>query len=310
MPSKFVALFAANFLFSTAAQAHALLDHASPGVGSTVASSPDQVALYFTQRLEPNVSGAEVRNTSGSRFDKGKGISGALMRIRVGALPTGDYTVTWHVLSVDAHTTGSFSFRVDHSHDHQDSDLPEELSAGDRPFQWCGWWMRQHLGGHYGPEFNVARNWLNVGRRLDGPRPGAIGVKAHHVFQVVRVVDQEHVLAISGNDHNAVLTRIRPTSDVIGWRDVSEEGAAGDETAAQRAMLQLRARGMASSKSDQTTNKHFAIEDTVGNCSILDGPPSNTSGMRILGDKNGYSSVRDAQAAVGLADCKGKIGRG
>ena len=311
MPSKFVALFVANFLFSTAAQADALFDHASPGVGSTVASSPDQVALYFTQRLEPNVGGAEVRNTSGVHFDTGKVISGALMRIRVGALPTGDYTVTWRVLSVDEHATrGSFSFRVDRSHDHQDSDLPEELSAGDRPFQWCGWWMRQHLGGGYGPEFNVARNWLNVGRPLDGPRAGAIGVKAHHVFQVVRVVDQEHVLAISGNDHNAVLTRIRPTSDVIGWRDVSEEGAVGDETGAQRAMLQLRARGMASSKSDQTTNKHFATEDTVGNCSILDGPPSNTSGMRILGDKNGYSSAQDAQAALGLADCKGKIDRG
>jgi hypothetical protein len=95
--------------------------------------------------------------------------------------------------------------------------------------------MRQHLGGHYGPEFNVARNWLNVGRPLDGPRPGAIGVKAHHVFQVVRVVDPGHVLAISGNDHNAVLTRIRPTSDVIGWRDVTEERTDADKGGAAAA---------------------------------------------------------------------------
>ena len=102
--------------------------------------------------------------------------------------------------------------------------------SGGRPVKWCGWWMRQHLGvGHYGPEFNVARNWLNVGRPLDGPRPGAIGVKAHHVFQVVRVVDPRHVLAISGNDHNAVQTRIRPTSDVIGWRDATEERTAADK---------------------------------------------------------------------------------
>ena len=185
-----------------------------------------------------------------------------------------------------------------------------ELAAGDRPFQWCGWWMRQHLGGHYGPEFNVARNWLNVGRALDGPRPGAIGVKPHHVFQVVRVIDGGHVLAISGNDHNAVLTRIRPTSDVVGWRDVTEEGAADDKTAAERDMLQQPRSGMTSIKSDQTTNKHFPIEDTVGNCSVVDVPPSDTSGMRILGDKNGYSSVQDAQAALGSADCKGKIDRG
>jgi hypothetical protein len=95
--------------------------------------------------------------------------------------------------------------------------------SSGRPAEWCGWWMRQHLGGHYGPEFNVARNWLHAGQPLDAPRPGAIGVKAHHVFQVIRVVDADHVLAISGNDHNEVRTRIRPTSDVIGWRDVTEE---------------------------------------------------------------------------------------
>jgi hypothetical protein len=90
--------------------------------------------------------------------------------------------------------------------------------------------MRQHLGGRYGPEFNVARNWLNAGRPLDGPRPGAIGVKVHHVFQVIRVVDRDHVLAISGNDYNDVRTRIRPTSDVIGWRDVTEESTAAHKT--------------------------------------------------------------------------------
>jgi hypothetical protein len=108
--------------------------------------------------------------------------------------------------------------------------------SGERPVDWCGWWMRQHLGGRYGPEFNVARNWLNAGRPLDGPRPGAIGVKAHHVFQVIRVVDRDHVLAISGNDHNDVRTRIRPTSDVIGWRDVTEESTAADKPAADTAL--------------------------------------------------------------------------
>jgi hypothetical protein len=104
-----------------------------------------------------------------------------------------------------------------------------ETDSEGRPVEWCGWWMRQHLGGRYGPEFNVARNWLSVGRPLDGPRPGAIGVKAHHVFQVIRVVDRDHVLAISGNDHNDVRTRIRSTSDVVGWRDVTEETAPADK---------------------------------------------------------------------------------
>ena len=110
---KPIDILLASVLFSTPAQAHAMLDHASPGVGSAVASSPGQVTLYFTQQLEPKFSGAEVRNSSGGRVDKGKSISGNVMRISVGALPAGAYTVTWHVLSVDTHTTqGSFNFRV------------------------------------------------------------------------------------------------------------------------------------------------------------------------------------------------------
>ena len=59
------------------------------------------------------------------------------------------------------------------------------------------------------------------------------------MFQVVRVVSPDEVLAISGNDHNAVRTRIRSTLGVIGWRDVAEgkspskqgERVIGDSTA-------------------------------------------------------------------------------
>src|SRR5215471_9030031 len=111
--SAILVFFVSVVGLSTAAGAHAMLDHASPAVGSTVGSSPGQVTLYFTQALEPKFSGAEVRNASGARVDKGKSISGNVMRISVGALPAGAYTVSWHVLSVDTHTTqGSFGFHV------------------------------------------------------------------------------------------------------------------------------------------------------------------------------------------------------
>jgi copper resistance protein C len=110
---KVVTLFMTILGCSTTAQAHAFLDHASPTVGSTVATSPGQVTLYFTQQLEPRFSGAEVRNASGARVDHGKSISGNVMRLSVGALLPGTYNVTWHVLSVDTHTTqGSFSFHI------------------------------------------------------------------------------------------------------------------------------------------------------------------------------------------------------
>ncbi len=98
---------------ATAANAHALLDHAVPAVGSTVASSPSEVTLTFTEKLEPSFSGGEVRNVAGARVDHGAHVSGNIMGISVGALPAGAYHVTWHVLSVDTHKTqGSFGFNV------------------------------------------------------------------------------------------------------------------------------------------------------------------------------------------------------
>jgi methionine-rich copper-binding protein CopC len=106
-------LFTAAVGLSTVAEAHAMLDHASPAVGSTVPVSPGQVTLYFTEQLEPKFSGAEVRSAGGGRVDHGNSVSGDVMRVNVGSLAPGSYNVTWHVLSVDTHKTqGSFSFRV------------------------------------------------------------------------------------------------------------------------------------------------------------------------------------------------------
>jgi methionine-rich copper-binding protein CopC len=112
-------LIALVFLFvaalgSTAAQAHAFLDHASPLVGSTVAAAPHEVALWFTQNLEPAFSTVEVTDASGANVDAGKAaVSGNTMRIGLKALGPGSYRVRWHALSVDTHTTeGSFTFHV------------------------------------------------------------------------------------------------------------------------------------------------------------------------------------------------------
>jgi len=97
---------------ATAAHAHAMLDHAVPAVGSTVASA-HQMTLYFTQQLEPKFSGATVHSAAGARVDRGVSIHGNVMRIGLKTLARGTYTVAWHVLSVDTHTTqGSFSFNV------------------------------------------------------------------------------------------------------------------------------------------------------------------------------------------------------
>jgi copper resistance protein C len=103
-------------LATTAASAHAFLDHASPPVGSTMLKAPRQLSLWFTQDLEPAFSSIVVRNSNGTRVDAGSSVDHSdhkLMRVSLRALSPGTYKVSWHVLSVDTHTTeGDFSFTV------------------------------------------------------------------------------------------------------------------------------------------------------------------------------------------------------
>ena len=101
-------------LASSAAQAHAFLDHAEPRVGNKVASPPHQVTLWFTQKLEPAFSSVTVTNAAGERVDSGKArVSGNQMSVSLRSGGAGTYRVNWRVLSVDTHTTdGSFTFQV------------------------------------------------------------------------------------------------------------------------------------------------------------------------------------------------------
>jgi methionine-rich copper-binding protein CopC len=101
-------------LATTAARAHAFLDHASPLVGSTVPSVPHEVVLTFTQNLEASFSTVTVTDASGARVDDGKPqVSGNTVRIGLKASAPGAYKVHWHALSVDTHTTeGTFTFTV------------------------------------------------------------------------------------------------------------------------------------------------------------------------------------------------------
>lgn len=107
--SLLTALLAAN-----GALAHAFLDHASPLVGSTVATAPHELTLTFTQSLEPAYSTVTITGPNGARVDEGKAqVSGNTMRIGLKAAGPGTYRVRWHALSVDTHSTqGSFTFTV------------------------------------------------------------------------------------------------------------------------------------------------------------------------------------------------------
>jgi copper resistance protein C len=110
-------LAAAVTLGAPALHAHAFLDHASPAVGSSVPSPPAAVTMWFTQQLEPAFTTATVSDKSGNSVDSGPAMvdpkDPTELRVPLKPLPPGTYTVAWHALSVDTHTTtGHFTFTV------------------------------------------------------------------------------------------------------------------------------------------------------------------------------------------------------
>ena len=100
------------------AEAHAFLRSATPRVGSTVATAPSEVAIDFTEGVEPAFSTIAVTDASGARVDAGPAhLAGADDRLAVALkpLPPGSYHVTWHATATDTHKTeGSYTFTVGH----------------------------------------------------------------------------------------------------------------------------------------------------------------------------------------------------
>jgi hypothetical protein len=99
------------------ADAHAFLDHAEPRVGATVAESPTEVRVWFTEKVEPAFSGVEVQDADGKRVDKKDCHQDekdkTLLIVTVPTLAAGKYKVVWHVVCVDTHKTkGDFRFTV------------------------------------------------------------------------------------------------------------------------------------------------------------------------------------------------------
>ena len=103
----------------TSLDAHAFLQHAEPGVGNTVATSPKEVKIQFSEAVEPAFSKIQVFAASGREVDKGDAhldpSDPAVLKVTLPPLETGTYKVVWRVVSVDTHvTSGSFTFRVGH----------------------------------------------------------------------------------------------------------------------------------------------------------------------------------------------------
>ncbi len=99
------------------AQAHAHLRTATPASGGIVQASPPEVAITFTEGVEPRFSTIEVHDAAGKRVDKDDvrttPADNKVLRVGVPQLAPGTYTVTWRVTAVDTHRTeGTFQFTI------------------------------------------------------------------------------------------------------------------------------------------------------------------------------------------------------
>ena len=95
-----------------------MLQRAEPRVESKLRLAPDEVKLYFTERLEPAYSTLRVLDARGLQVDRRDSrvdrANPMLLRATLPPLPPGTYKVHWRVLSIDADVTeGTFTFRIE-----------------------------------------------------------------------------------------------------------------------------------------------------------------------------------------------------
>jgi copper transport protein len=105
-------------LAAPAAGAHALLRSSEPAGGASLDQAPQRVTLTFTEPPDLSLSSVHVLDAAGRAVERGKAqtVAGksSVLKIPVGQLGDGTYTVSWRVVSrTDGHlTAGAFAFGV------------------------------------------------------------------------------------------------------------------------------------------------------------------------------------------------------
>jgi methionine-rich copper-binding protein CopC len=108
---------ASTRVFVPLAAAARLSGPRNPGAGNAVHESPAQLKLWFSERLEPELSTVEVLDRRGKRVDGGDpqvdSADPMLLRISLPLLAPGSYSVTWRALSVATHVAkGQCTFAI------------------------------------------------------------------------------------------------------------------------------------------------------------------------------------------------------
>ena len=97
--------------------AHSLLVRSQPERRATVTRPPDEVRLWFSERIEPAYARVSVWDAGGKQVDAGDATvdqaDATTLAVRTPGLRAGRYTVRYRVLSVDGHIVeSSFDFTV------------------------------------------------------------------------------------------------------------------------------------------------------------------------------------------------------
>lgn len=114
--SSLISSLCAMLIPTRPALAHAELRHSDPAPGATLDRPPMEVFVWFSMPLSTG-SKLSVYDGQFQAADMGATFIDAsdarLMRIRLGSIGPGRYTVVWKSVAVDAHvTTGSYDFYV------------------------------------------------------------------------------------------------------------------------------------------------------------------------------------------------------
>lgn len=98
--------------------AHAELETSTPQKNAVLETSPSEVAIEFSEEVNPKLSRIVVKDANGNRVDKDDGHVAAdnakHFSVDLNPLAAGDYMVTWtSVAAEDGHKLdGSFKFTV------------------------------------------------------------------------------------------------------------------------------------------------------------------------------------------------------
>lgn len=98
--------------------AHAHLKTQSPAANSQVTAAPSTLTLNFSEGIEPKFSGLTLTDAQKQAVKTGTAMrseqdKAQLIVLLEQPLSSGEYTVDWHVVSVDGHKThGTYTFSV------------------------------------------------------------------------------------------------------------------------------------------------------------------------------------------------------